>query len=357
MGNGAVLRGFTITGSGLFPGVCLVDASPIIEENTIEGNFAGGTGGGIYGYQSSPIIRHNRIRNNGCYSITPHRSAQGAGIYLKGETITPRIHGNFILDNDAHCGMGMCLGIYGGGIYVEGGSPRIVGNVIAGNRVDGGEIWEFGGAIYLEGVQDAVVANNTIHDNEADTGTHPVIGNYGGAVFLVSSSGDFLFANNIVHASSGAGVRCGEDVTGQIHRTNALYDNPDGDFLDCPIALGDLYVDPQMVDPAGGDYRLADTSPLIDAGTSGVPGLTLTDIYGAGRGDRRRRRRHGGRGHRRGRARSSPGLGHRAQRGPRSGGHLRESSRLEDLQRPGLHRRARPRRGRLAATTTAVGDP
>ena len=282
VGNGAVLRGFTLTGTSSASGIYLDGASPIIEENTVEGNSTIGRGAGIYGRQSSPIIRNNRIRGNNCSSFTGTSSVEGAGIYLEGEATAPEIYNNFIQDNDASCGpIGLCFLGFGGGICIRGGSPRIIGNVLSGNILSDGAAR--GGALYLAGAVDAVVANNTIYDNEARTAEDPILGGLGGAVYLHSSSGDFLFANNIVMASSGIGVRCGDGITSPLHRTNDLYDNPDGHFVDCPIGFGDLFVDPQMADPAGGDYHLAETSPLIDAGIATVPGLPATDVYGGGR--------------------------------------------------------------------------
>ena len=278
VGSGAALLGFTLTGAAVASGIYLSNASPFIEENTIEGNTMLGRGGGIRGYDSSPTIRYNLIRNNECASTTGTYTVEGAGIYLSGEAQAPEVYDNFILDNYAHCSGGLCTDANGGGISVRGGSPRIIGNVIAGNSLLGGSV-ERGGAIHLRDAQGAVVANNTLYDNEASTGENPLFGRWGGAVYLASSTGTFLFANNIVMASSGIGVLCGADVTGEIHRANDLYDNPEGHFVDCPTGSGDLFVAPQMVDPAGGDYHLEETSPLVDAGASGVPGLPGLDVY------------------------------------------------------------------------------
>ena len=282
VGPGAVLRGFTVTGGGMASGISLDNASPVIEENTITGNVVLGRGGAIGGSDSSPIIRENKIRGNSASNFGYSGNPGGGGIALSGDGITPQIYNNFIQNNHASCsGTGFCISAVGGGISVDGGSPRIIGNVMTGNGLDANV--EGGGALELGNTVDAVVANNTIYDNEAETQEFPIYEERGGAVFLASSNEDLLFANNIVQASSGIGVRCDDGFTGQIHGTNALYDNPEGDFVDCPTGSGDLFVDPPMVDPAGGDYHLAETSPLIDAGTAGVPGLPATDVYGEAR--------------------------------------------------------------------------
>jgi hypothetical protein len=43
---------------------------------------------------------------------------------------------------------------------------------------------------------------------------------------------------------------------------------------------GNIALDPQFVAPAGGDFRLACTSPCIDRGASAVPGMPATDLDG-----------------------------------------------------------------------------
>jgi len=267
-GNDSVLKGFTITQASLSHGIYVSTASPVIEENIIEGN-GGVLGGGIGAGSSSLIIRNNTIRDNGAAGI--YSAAHGGGIYLAGEG-TPEVYNNLIQDNRAYAGMGMPRNYWGGGLYAQEGSPRIMGNVFVGNEAEGG----LGGGLFLTDTTSAVVANNTFYNNEAPSSEYT-----GGAgAFLSHGNQLLLFVNNIVQGSRGMGVGCVPGVGASL-KTNALWDNLDGDYTDdCPAGTGDLFVDPVLADPAGGDYHLTETSPLIDQGSLVAAGLPEEDFYG-----------------------------------------------------------------------------
>lgn len=282
-GNGSVLQGFTITKSAPLTGgsgIRTTGASPTIEENVIENNSDFDIGGGIRSESGSPIIRYNTIRSNSVVGFGAGGHMQmGGGIYLT-DSGSAQVYDNFIEANYGSCGLGFCLNGYGAGIYVSGGSPRIIGNVISGNAVSGSMHEKFGGGIYVSGTVDAIIANNTVYHNTAATGNDPLSGQkWGGAgVFLGNNNTSLLFANNIVQANNGEGVLCGQGATPTIE-TNDLYSNPDGDYVDCPAGTGDLFVDPGVVDPANGDYHLSPASPLLDAGASGIAGTPPDDVY------------------------------------------------------------------------------
>jgi hypothetical protein len=79
--------------------------------------------------------------------------------------------------------------------------------------------------------------------------------------------GNTVDLNGVSCAAVTASDVCGIDCTGQ-------------GGLDCVGQERNLNVDPQFVDPSGGDYRLAATSPLIDEGFAaecftGVPCVDL----------------------------------------------------------------------------------
>ena len=277
-GNESVLRGFTVRNpTFLASGIVISGVSPIIEDNVIENCGDAFTGGGILASSSNAIIRNNVIRHNSVTRFlaggTPTR---GGGLYITGGS--PEIVNNFILDNFQTCSTGFCLAAYGAGIFVSGGSPRIIGNVLAGN-VTADMAEEFGGGIYLESTTDAVVANNTLYDNHAEYESAVGVKHGGGAMYIEGTNTGLLVANNVIEANDDFGVLCASTSVDVTFQTNCLFNNTATDYEDCPAGTGDLFVDPEMVDPAGGDYQLAATSPAMDAGTA-VAGLPAEDIYG-----------------------------------------------------------------------------
>jgi len=277
-GNQSVLRGFTIQKAGLLwgAGIRATGASPVIEENIIQQNSCTFSGGGIYAAGGSPVIRYNTIRNNGVTGFGAGGIAlRGGGIYLTGDG-TAEVINNFIQGNAQGCGAGFCMVGHGAGIYVSGGSHRIIGNVISGNRT-GPMHEQYGGGIYVAGTDGAVVANNTVYGNTARTETSLEPGG-GAGLYLAADNVNLLLANNIVQGNNGQGLRCAVGVGVDI-RTNAYFGNPDGDVVDCPAGIGDLFVDAGMVDAAAGDFHLTDTSPLLDMGTSGIAGTPTLDVY------------------------------------------------------------------------------
>jgi len=224
----------------------------------------------------SPVIRNNMIRDNGVTGYSPGGiTMRGGGIYLTGSG-TAEVTNNFIQGNSQGCGVGFCMYGYGAGVYVSGGSHRIIGNVITGNRA-GPMFDQNGGGIYITGTDGAVISNNTVYNNTAETAG--ATGGGGGAgIYVAAANTNLLLANNIVQENNGLGVLCGTGA-GVTIQTNALYGNPDGDMVDCPAGTGDLLVDAEMADPAGGDFHLTDTSPLVDMGTDGIAGMPGDDIY------------------------------------------------------------------------------
>ena len=276
-GNDSVLRGFTLSGAFFASGVVMASASPIIEDNVIETCVDVFEGGGIKAWSSSALIRNNVIRDNGVTRFlaggTPTR---GGGLYLSGGA--PEVVNNFILDNSQGCTTGFCLAAYGAGIYQTGGSPRIVGNVLAGNSTSDVEV-EYGGGLYIGGTADAVVANNTFYDNLARYDPGQLDKHGGGALYIADTNTGLLVANNIIQENGDFGVLCASTSVDVTFQTNCLFNNTYADYEDCPSGTGDLFVDPEMVDPAGGDYQLAATSSAMDQG-SVVAGLPSEDIYG-----------------------------------------------------------------------------
>ena len=104
-----------------------------------------------------------------------------------------------------------------------------------------------------------------------------VLRNEGSAIACVSNSGSahrvVRFENNIVFAPALTAAVDGNDC---FLSNNVLMPQPNN-------PLGNLVVDPQLVDAENGDFRLRATSPAIDAGRMGPTIFTDHDFLGIGR--------------------------------------------------------------------------
>lgn len=143
-------------------------------------------GGGIFSYQSSPVIRGNRIDSCGVATVLDY-SAGGAVACYGG---SPVIEGNTITN---------CVSQSGGGIYLFEATASIVGNTITGCRPNA----EYNGAKHGGGVHayhaSASLADNVIADNDGYK--------KGGGVYAYLSplamSGDEIAFHNSLDAGGG----------------------------------------------------------------------------------------------------------------------------------------------------------
>lgn len=137
--SNAIISGFTITGGS--NGLHLYQSSAVIKENKISGNAAWLEGYGIYNDNSSPLIFLNTISSNtrgigNVNSSSPIikmnviKDDWFFGIYFYNNS-SPIIMGNVISDN-VHIADNNGMGIYG-----IGGSPTIIGNQIKDNSARG----------------------------------------------------------------------------------------------------------------------------------------------------------------------------------------------------------------------------
>ncbi|MCK4653328.1 MAG: right-handed parallel beta-helix repeat-containing protein, partial [Candidatus Cloacimonetes bacterium] len=260
----AVLCGFTIqNGMGIMVneggGIhCWSNSNPNLHNLIIKENFAH-FGGGIYCYNSSPIIRNLTIINNG----VPIVSGGGGGIFLYNNSnsiiTNVRINGNF----SYHYGGGVwCIGsnpilenviiseniaaFGGGGILLTATTMTLSNVVINHNEVSGGLSPSDGGGIYSTNSV-SVLTNVTIAENTT-------WGEYGG-IYCTDNS-NFTFLNCILWNDSAAEIYL-EDSS-----IDVVYSDIQGGWE----GEGNIDEDPLFVNPDEGNFHLQDTSPCIGAG-------------------------------------------------------------------------------------------
>jgi len=222
----SILEGFTITnGCGSYRassnwyyggGVRCHYSSPtirynIIKNNSVRGAFLG-MGGGIYIYDSSPLVLRNSILHNAAWN--------GGGICL--EKGAPVIKNNIITDNHAWNGGGLNMAAdfsiieenvicsnksnYGGGgiMCYDHTCALISGNIVINN---GGV--DAGGGISVVIFGTPLLSNNIIVDNYLSASG---IAN-GGGVFIGSNADVAIINNTIVEnkAIVGGGLFCAQD--------------------------------------------------------------------------------------------------------------------------------------------------
>jgi len=296
-GRSSVLTGFTIQhgwSENVAPcygdggGLCVLNASPTILNNTIIDNNAVGDGGGIAVWVGAPYIQGNYIGNNNSLDS----GAAGGGIYLY-LTTPMHILDNTIANNTATFGGGIAMfsagtveinnntisgneGLSeGGGLWVVNyTNPGIIQNVITGNQSGEGAGVNWG---VPEGLRGPYLINNTIADN------------VGQAIYAGGFDKNAQMFNNLVVAGSGqTAIYCDEYDDYPPHMVdNDVYANGGTDYEGyCKSQTnlrGNISADPLFVSDATGDYDLQALSPAIDSGDNQAPMLPATDFDGAPR--------------------------------------------------------------------------
>lgn len=210
----------------------------LVQENTINGNEAP-YGGGVYVYSSTGTINDNWIITN-----TAHTS--GGGLYLT-TNATATLDSNRILSNSASTGHGGGFSIY------DNLSPVTLTNqVMAHNSAT-----LSGGGLYVSGSTAVRLINSTLV-NDRSTNQE--------GVALWSNSRLTMTNNIVIGHHIAVNVETGSAA---VLTHNDYWDNDIG-VAGQISGTTDMTLDPQFEDRAAGDYHLALTSLLIDAGDNSV---------------------------------------------------------------------------------------
>lgn len=225
------ISGFTITGA--YFGFVNENCSPTVTNNIIADNtFAGMTN----------AVSSTRIINN---IIT--RNHMGIHNWRTSTVIS----GNTVVGNTW------------AGIVTDWSTSRITDNIVIGNN------W----GIYNQWYSNPLLTNNTVSGN--------------GVGIYNSHSCRPMITNNII-TGNGTGVANmpRDNYTAGSFPTityNNLWDNETDiydDWRSHSTVADNIAADPMFTDTAAGNYRLKTSSPCIDAGTNGAPGLQETDFDG-----------------------------------------------------------------------------
>jgi len=175
----AVIRNFTIIKGSADKGggIYIYNSSPIIEYNIIKDNIAD-KGGGIYKEQGVRSAIPSIIRNNTIINNTSDRS--GGGIYItRANSI---IYQNHIQDNESP---------RGAGIYIIQANPYIIDNIINSNTASAR-----GGGIYFSS-SESLLINNLIYQNSASSS---------GSGFHIYNASPKLIKNTIYENTDEEGI-------------------------------------------------------------------------------------------------------------------------------------------------------
>ena len=212
---------------------CYYSSSPTVTNCTFGVNFAT-WGGAIYCFfSSSPTLTNCTFSGNS--------ADYGGAIYCRQSS-------NLTITNCAFNGNTVDNGC-GGAIYCNSSSPTITNCTFSGN-----DAWDYGGAISCDNSGSPTLNNCILWGNTASSSGNEI---------YIADTGSSCTLNYCCVDNTGYGFASGVPTT-TIDDTN-----------NC------IFVDPQFVDAANGDYHLQDTSPCIDAGdNNSVPSGVDKDLDG-----------------------------------------------------------------------------
>ena len=254
-------------------GVDVLNGNVTVQNNHIFNNVsASGAGAncrvngfGIYAHDNTVIRTNINLLNN----LIEQNQDGGISMYNLDASTTVNIEQNVIRSNGVlGQGPGVSTGIFA--------LTNVIGNLITGNGGPGIDQ-------YLNNT--ITVINNTVYLNSLSC--VPQYAYQGTEVQLGIVDNAATLSNNMIVGSSNSYpvVSCTSNpFEGQFNWDhNIVYDTVThtGSIPCFPDPTGiNLYVDPHLRNPSGGDYHLAAGSPAIDTGNNSAPLLTTTDLDG-----------------------------------------------------------------------------
>lgn len=232
----AILDGFSITNGstshgGGGAGIYNYLASPTLSNLVVYGNTTTTTGGGIRNSSSSPVITNVVIRDN--------YGASGGGI--TNTSSSPKMT-NVIIKNNTASYNGQGAGI------LDSSSSSVLTNVlIVDNEIPNGG----SGTTVRFSNSNSILTNVTISGNRS----------FGGIQLGGSSNDNLKIRNSVI---SGNIPALYSQINSAIEFKNSLME-AFGYANDGTLPIN---TNPLFVNPAAGDYRLQDNSPLIDKGST-----------------------------------------------------------------------------------------
>ncbi len=276
-------------------GIYCYESNPVIKHVTITSNYASNSGwnisdiggGGIYCYKSNPIFENITVADN-------HTLGSGGGMGL--DESNPRVENATITGNTSE---------YGGGIICIESSPRLSNVYITGNSVSGA-YGSSGGGLSCAWDSDPVLENVVITGNSAswDGGgigcgysSSPILKNvtvsnntardHGGGIYLTGHSSSHLINciiwNNFPQEIGIYGNYSFSEITVS---WSDIEGGLEGIILNQWGLVhwldGNLDEDPLFTGTGDDPYALSEYSPCIDAGIPDTSGLNLLpwDIIG-----------------------------------------------------------------------------
>ena len=278
--NGAAFTTIYLSNTGALNRVLYVSsANAVIDGFTITNGFATEKQG-VGVYLQSGTLRNCVITKNLIPQKVSVNNQQGAGLYQNGGLVENCVISNNVMYHEQASA---------GGAYVNGGTMRACR--IVNNRMSGTSS-ENGVALYVN--NSAVVENCLIAGN---TGLGGSSGLGGGAVYVNSGTlrnctvvGNALTnqATAGIYRNGGSVINCIASGNRSVRNDLLCYqaNTTNGFSFSCATELtagsGNIAADPDFVDPASGDYRLAAGSPCHNGGTN-YAGLAATDLAGSPR--------------------------------------------------------------------------
>ena len=226
-------KAITVRSAGGDPALCIIDCQNMLDTRGF--NFTSGE-------TSDAVVQGITIRNGLMTGINPND--RGAAMHIANSSPTVR---NCVFESNT--------AQFGGAVLLFASSPTFTNCVFRNNFAtdSGGGINSFGGGSEM-------VTNCTFSGNSANT--------TGGAV---ATSNSLTLVNCILWGDSP------NEIVGA---STVSYSDVQGGFA----GIGNIAADPQFVNAAAGDLRLANISPSIDAGdNTAVPAGILTDLDGSPR--------------------------------------------------------------------------